>query len=60
MLIYTSIALNLFVQLLKYIYRKRAHLESLGLLPKVERKNSEKLEARESQGSTSDSKQKSN
>lgn len=53
MLIYTSIALNLFVQLLKYIYRKRAHLESLGLLPKVTRKDSDKLAPHESENRNS-------
>lgn len=47
MLIYTSIALNVFIQLLKFTYRRREKLEAMGLLPKLDKKNSDKLAPKE-------------
>lgn len=40
MLIYVSIALNIFIHLLRHIYKQREQLESVGYLSKPTRKNS--------------------
>lgn len=44
MLIYTSIALNIFIHLLRHIYKQREELEKVGYLDKPKRRDSDKPE----------------
>ena len=60
MLIYTSIALNIFIHLLRHIYKQREQLESVGYLTKPERKNSDKIEPDNLSKKSSGTEKKSN